>query len=106
MTLSIGQNGNLQIGKRFLPTIYLTEGWYPNNPIKKWGTSWAWWCMPLIPALGRQRQADFWVRGQPGLQSELQDSQGYLYRETLSWKTKQKKRGVQSKTENSKQRTL
>jgi hypothetical protein len=28
-------------------------------------------------ALGRQRQADFWVRGQPGLQSEFQDSQGY-----------------------------
>jgi hypothetical protein len=21
--------------------------------------SWAWWHMPLIPALGRQRQADF-----------------------------------------------
>jgi hypothetical protein len=20
---------------------------------------WAWWCMPLIPALGRERQADF-----------------------------------------------
>jgi hypothetical protein len=35
-----------------------------------------WWCTPLIPALGRQRQADFWVRGQPGLQSEFQDSQG------------------------------
>jgi hypothetical protein len=33
--------------------------------------------MPLIPALGRQRQADFWVRGRPGLQSEFQDSQGY-----------------------------
>jgi hypothetical protein len=33
--------------------------------------------MPLIPALGKQRQADFWVRGQPGLQSEFQDSQGY-----------------------------
>jgi hypothetical protein len=34
--------------------------------------------MPLISALGRQRQADvlsFW--GQPGLQSEFQDSQGY-----------------------------
>jgi hypothetical protein len=30
-----------------------------------------------IPALRRQRQADFWVRGQPGLQSELQDSKGY-----------------------------
>jgi hypothetical protein len=27
----------------------------------------AWWHMPLIPALGRQRQADFWVQGQPGL---------------------------------------
>jgi hypothetical protein len=35
------------------------------------------WCMPLIPALGRQRQVDFWVRGQPGLQSEFQASQGY-----------------------------
>jgi hypothetical protein len=33
-----------------------------------------WWCTPLIPALGRQRQVDFWVRGQPGLQSEFQDS--------------------------------
>jgi hypothetical protein len=32
--------------------------------------------MPLIPALGRQRQVDFWVRGQPGLQSAFQDSQG------------------------------
>jgi hypothetical protein len=21
----------------------------------------AWWCMPLIPVLGKQRQADFWV---------------------------------------------
>jgi hypothetical protein len=28
----------------------------------------------LIPALGRQRQADFWVRGQPGLQSEFKKS--------------------------------
>ena len=31
----------------------------------------------LIPALRRQRQADFWVQGQPGLQSEFQDSQSY-----------------------------
>jgi hypothetical protein len=31
---------------------------------------------PLIPALGRQRQADFCVQGQPSLQSEFQDSQG------------------------------
>ena len=36
--------------------------------------------MPLIPALGRQRQADFCVRGQPG-----------IYRETLSLKTKTNK---------------
>ena len=52
-----------------------------NNFLK---LSRAWWCTPLVPALGRQRQADFWVWGQPGLQSEFQDSQGY--RETLSWK--------------------
>jgi len=40
-----------------------------------------WWrrLTPLIPALGRQRQVDFWVQGQPG-----------LHRETLSWKTKTK----------------
>jgi hypothetical protein len=37
----------------------------------------------LIPALGRQRQADFWVRGQPGLQSEFQDSQGYIEKPCL-----------------------
>jgi hypothetical protein len=30
----------------------------------------------LIPALGSQRQVDFWVQGQPGLPSEFQDSQG------------------------------
>jgi hypothetical protein len=41
-----------------------------------------WWLTPLIPALGRQRQADTRVQRQPGLQSEFQDSQGY--RETLS----------------------
>jgi hypothetical protein len=50
--------------------------------------------MPLIPALGRQRQADFWVRGQPGLQSEFQDSQDYtenLCLENLKKKIKNKK---------------
>jgi hypothetical protein len=40
--------------------------------------------MPLIPALGRQRQADLWVRGQPGLQSEFQDSQGYTEKPVLN----------------------
>jgi hypothetical protein len=39
--------------------------------------------MSLIPALGRQRQVDFWVRGQPGLLSEFQDSQGYTEKPCL-----------------------
>jgi hypothetical protein len=60
--------------------------------------------MPLIPALGRERQANFWVQGQPGLQSEFQDSQGY--RKKQSWKankqknkqkTKRKKRNIDVK---------
>ena len=42
-----------------------------------------WWRTPLIPAFGRQRQADFWVLGQPGLQSEFQDSQGYTEKPCL-----------------------
>jgi hypothetical protein len=33
--------------------------------------------MLVIPALGRQRQVDFLVPGQPGLQSEFQDSEDY-----------------------------
>jgi hypothetical protein len=47
--------------------------------------------MPLIPALGRQRQANFWVQGQPGLQSELQDSQDYIEKPCLEQKQKRKK---------------
>jgi hypothetical protein len=42
-------------------------------------------------ALGRQRQADFWVRGQPGLQSECQDSQDYTEKPCLEKQTKQNK---------------
>jgi hypothetical protein len=52
--------------------------------------------MPLIPALGRQRQADFLVRGQPGLQSEFQDSQGYTEKPCLE--RKNKKQNKQTKT--------
>jgi hypothetical protein len=36
--------------------------------------------MPLIPELRREKQANLWVWGQPGLQSEFQDSQGYTER--------------------------
>jgi hypothetical protein len=61
--------------------------------------------MPLIPALRRQRQADFRVQGQPGLQSEFQDSQGYT--EKLCFekqnKTKQNKT-KQNKTKQNKTR--
>jgi hypothetical protein len=44
---------------------------------------WVWWRTPLTSALGRQRQVNFWVRGQPGLQSEFQDSQGYTEKPCL-----------------------
>jgi hypothetical protein len=46
--------------------------------------------------LGRQRQVDFWVWGQPGLQSEFQDSQGYTEKPCLEKqnKTKQKPKNV------------
>lgn len=52
--------------------------------------------MPLIPALGRQRQrqANLQVCGQPGLQTKFQDSQGYTHRETQSHKTKKERRGL------------
>jgi hypothetical protein len=58
---------------------------------------------PLIPALGRQRQVDFWVRGQPGLQSEFQDSQDYTEKPCLERnksKNKQTKK-TKTKTKNS-----
>jgi hypothetical protein len=45
----------------------------------------------LIPATRKQNRKKF-VRGQPGLHSEIQDRQGY--RETLSLKKQQKLRGA------------
>jgi hypothetical protein len=62
----------------------------PMSQFKCTQTSRAW-SMPLIPALGRQRQADFWVRGQPGLQSEFQDSQGYTEKPCLEKQTNKQK---------------
>jgi hypothetical protein len=35
---------------------------------------------------GRQRQVDFWVQGQPGLQTEFQDIQGYTEKPCLEKK--------------------
>jgi hypothetical protein len=60
----------------------------------------AWWRTSLIPALGRQWQADVWVRGQPGLQSEFQDSQDYTEKPCLKktkTKTKQNNNNNQKK---------
>lgn len=50
---------------------------------------WSWvWRTPFIPALERQRQVDLWVGGQPGLQSQFQDSRGYKERSCLKNKNK------------------
>ena len=62
--------------------------------------------VPLIPALGRQRQADFLVQGQPGLQSEFQDSQSYTEKPCLKTKTKQKTKPNQTKPKQQQKRTL
>jgi hypothetical protein len=57
------------------------------------------WLTPLVPVLGRQRQADHLVGGQPGLQKEFQNSLGYIMRPCLkrrrrSRRKKRKKRGT------------
>jgi hypothetical protein len=46
----------------------------------------------LVPGLRRQRQVDLWIRDQPGLQSEFQDSQGYTEKPCLEKQNKQKTR--------------
>jgi hypothetical protein len=43
------------------------------------------------PTTREAEQADFWVRGQPGLQSEFQDSQSYTEKPCLGEKKKKKK---------------
>jgi hypothetical protein len=72
----------------FLPLLPLSQKTHCRNDILK-SVTWArqWWRTPLTPALGRQRQVDFWVRGQPGLQSEFQDSQGYTEKPCLEKQT-------------------
>jgi hypothetical protein len=39
--------------------IIITFLYSDKDEIRKGRESPAWWCTPLIPALGRQRQADF-----------------------------------------------
>jgi hypothetical protein len=63
------------------------------SPTESTSSAGQWWRTPLIPALGRQRQADFSVRGQPDLQSEFQDSQGYTEKPCLE-KPKEKEKKV------------
>jgi hypothetical protein len=60
---------------------------YDSGHTKSKLTSRAWWRTSLTPALGRQRQADFWVWGQSGLQSEFLDSQGYTEKPCLKKKS-------------------
>jgi hypothetical protein len=61
-----------------------------------------YWLVHIIPALERQRQANFCVPGQPGLQSEFQDSQGYTEKPCL----KKTKPNIQTKTkQTNKQKT-
>jgi hypothetical protein len=74
--LHIYINGIMMIG------YAVCHVWLPcvkHSVVRSLSKSRAWWRMPLIPAPGKQRQADFWVRGQPG-----------LHRETLVGKKKKK----------------
>jgi hypothetical protein len=52
--------------------------------------------MPLIPAHGRQRQEDFRVQSQPGLQTEFQDSHGYTEKPCLKKQTNKKQTNKQT----------
>ena len=50
-----------------------------------------WWCTHLILALEKKKQEDFWVWGQPDLQSAFQDSLGYTEKPCLKKQNKTKK---------------
>ena len=43
------------------------------------------------PSTGEAEAGRFWVRGQPGLKSEFQDSQGYAAKPCLEKRNKQNK---------------
>jgi hypothetical protein len=56
----------------------------------------------------QEAEADFvlWVRGQPGLQSEFQDSQGYTEKPCLEKTNKQKKTKQKTNKKPTKQKKL
>jgi hypothetical protein len=75
------------VSKQTNKTQQCTLGEHYHFQFRNTETAGQWRRMPLIPALGRQRQADFWVWGQPSLQSEFQDSQGYTEKPCLEKQT-------------------
>ena len=98
--VSIGQRC-----QRCMDAIVIYALWWCANPLNTSRTNkhvmekrhyhrWEWWPMTSIPALGRQRQGNFWVRGQPGLQSEFQDSQGYTEKPCLEKQQQQQKKWI------------
>jgi hypothetical protein len=81
-----GGMGRLSKGNAYLLAIFARFlSFFPriNFCLQEYQIGRVWWHVPLIPALRRQRQADFWLWGQPGLQSEFQDSQGYTEKPCL-----------------------
>ena len=57
---------------------------------KKVLAGWWWWCKPVIPALWEAEAGGF-LSSRPGRSTEWVPGQPGLYRETLSWETKQNK---------------
>jgi hypothetical protein len=91
------------IGARSMALSSISEALGSNSYLKKQKNAGQWWRTPLIPALGRQRQVDFIVQGQPGLQSEFQDSQGYTEKPCLKKKKNNNNNNNNKKTKPTKQ---
>ena len=51
-----------------------------------------WWRSPVIPVLWEAEAGGFLSQGQPGLQSEFQDSQGYMDKPCLKQEERRKER--------------
>ena len=64
---------------------------YSMLPVRVYSTQWWWRCTPLIPALGKQKQADRWVQVQSDLQRKFQNSQSYTEKPWLEKKDNNQK---------------